>query len=165
TTAHYSFFSGNPKWPSSKYHLAYGFLPKTLDQAKGPVPRDFETWAANTHFNFSQAQSAENADLKVSFHSGDHGDGYPFDGHQGILAQAFAPSDRRFHYDANELWSVGAEQGSYDLETVALHEIGHLPELDHSSVDGAIMYPTICPGVTQGLHGDDVQGIKPLYNV
>ncbi|KAK9921807.1 hypothetical protein M0R45_030303 [Rubus argutus] len=124
TTAHYSFFRGNPKWPSSKYHLTYGFLPGTPSNAMGSVARAFATWEGNTHFTFSQAQSYENADLKISFH-----------------------------------------KGAYDLETVALHEIGHLLGLGHSSVEGAIMFPTIRPGVTQSLHGDDVQGIKALYNV
>ena len=165
TTAHYTFFNGNPKWPSSKYHLTYGFLPGTPSNAMGPVTRAFATWAGNTHFTFSQAQSYENADLKISFHKGDHGDGHPFDGPGGTLAHAYRPSDGRFHYDGDEVWSVGANPGAYDLETVALHEIGHLLGLGHSSVEGAIMFPTIRSGVTQSLHGDDVQGIKALYNV
>jgi hypothetical protein len=131
----------------------------------GSVARAFATWAGNTHFTFSQAQSYENADLKISFHKDDHGDGSPFDGPGGILAHAYRPSDGRFHYDGDETWSVGANPGAYDLETVALHEIGHLLGLGHSSVEGAIMFPTIRPGVTQSLHGDDVQGIKALYNV
>ena len=55
--------------------------------------------------------------------------------------------------------------GAFDVETVALHEIGHLLGLGHSSVQNAIMYPTINPGMTKGLHGDDIQGIRALYNV
>ncbi|KAI5341091.1 hypothetical protein L3X38_020365 [Prunus dulcis] len=83
----------------------------------------------------------------------------------GTIAHAFAPTNGRFHYDADELFSVGSVSGAYDLETVALHEIGHLLGLGHSSVQGAIMYPTISPVVTQqSLHGDDIQGIKALYN-
>ncbi|KAK9991760.1 hypothetical protein SO802_026745 [Lithocarpus litseifolius] len=51
--------------------------------------------------------------------------GTPFDGAGGTLAHAFAPTNGRFHYDADEKWSVGAIPDSYDLETVTLHEIGH----------------------------------------
>ncbi|KAJ4719123.1 Metalloendoproteinase [Melia azedarach] len=137
TVAHYEFFPGSPKWPASKYQLSYGFLPGTRDDAKTPV----------------------------SFHSGDHRDGSPFDGRGEVLAHAFAPTDGRFHYDADEPWAVGATPGAYDLETVALHEIGHLLGLGHSSVEGAIMYSGIAPGATKGLHGDDIQGIRALYGM
>ena len=74
------------------------------------------------------------------------------------------PLDGRFHYDADEQWSVGASPGAFDLEIVALHEIGHLLGLDHSLVEGAIMWPSIRSGVTQGLHRDDIDGLKALYN-
>ncbi|CAL9014532.1 unnamed protein product, partial [Prunus brigantina] len=147
TVAHYTFFRGNPKWPASKYHLTYAFLQGTPAEATGPVARAFQTWAASTHFTFSQ--SNQNPDLTVSFHRGNHGDGAPFDGRGGTIAHAFAPTNGRFHYDADERYSVGAVSGAYDLETVALHEIGHLLGLGHSSVQGAIMYPTITPGVTK----------------
>ncbi|KAK7846969.1 metalloendoproteinase 1 [Quercus suber] len=164
TVSHYTFFQGNPKWPSSKYHLTYGFLPGTPTEAMSPVAKAFETWAANTHFKFSRAQEHTNANIRVSFHRRDHGDGHAFDGAGGILAHAWAPTDGRFHYDAVEQCSVGAAPNAFDLETLALHEIGHLLGLDHSSVEGAIMWPSIRPGVTQGLHRDDIDGIKALYN-
>ena len=40
-------------------------------------------------------------------------------------------------------WSVGAVLGAMDYETVTLQEIGHLLGLGHSSVQGAIMWPSI----------------------
>ncbi|CAB4305512.1 unnamed protein product [Prunus armeniaca] len=165
TVAHYSFFQGNPKWPASKYHLTYAFLQGTPAEAMGPVSSAFQTWAANTHFTFSEVQSNQNPDLTVSFHRGNHGDGAPFDGPGGTIAHAFAPPNGIFHYDAAEAWAVGAVSGAFDLQSVALHEIGHLLGLGHSSVQGAIMFPSIGTGVTeQSLHGDDIQGIKALYN-
>ncbi|KAL4643577.1 hypothetical protein ACB092_02G102600 [Castanea dentata] len=118
--------NGNPKWPS----LTYGFLPSTPTEAMSPVTKVFETWAANTHFRFSRAQDYTNADIKL------------------------APTDGRFHYDADEQWSLGASPGAFDLETIALQEIGHLLGLDLSSLKG----------VTQGLHRDDIDGIIVLYN-
>ncbi|KAL6287963.1 hypothetical protein ACE6H2_012353 [Prunus campanulata] len=100
----------------------------------------------------------------ISFGSGEHGDGRPFDGPGGVLAHAYAPTNGRFHYDADETWVVGAVPGGMDLETVALHEIGHLLGLERSSVEGAVMLPGIRAGFTQSLHADDIQGIKALYN-
>ncbi|KAL3716816.1 hypothetical protein ACJRO7_008400 [Eucalyptus globulus] len=165
TVGHFTFFDGSPKWPSSKYHLTYALDPGTQDDVLGPVSRAFKTWASATHFTFSQSQNYESADIKIAFARRDHGDGAPFDGPSGVIAHAFQPTIGVFHYDGDEPWSVGPVRGSYDLETVALHEIGHLLGLGHSSVAGAIMYPTISPGVSKGLHGDDVQGIKTLYGV
>ncbi|EEF44954.1 Matrix metalloproteinase, putative [Ricinus communis] len=163
--SHYSFFSGNPKWPPSKYHLTYSFLPGFPTAAVNPVANAFETWAANTHFSFSWTRDYINSDILISFYRGDHGDGHPFDGPGGTLAHAFAPQNGLFHYDADERWSIGAVLGAYDLETTALHEIGHLLGLGHSSVEGAIMYPQIFAGETRGLHSDDLEGIRTLYNI
>ncbi|XP_050225729.1 metalloendoproteinase 3-MMP-like [Mercurialis annua] len=164
TVSHYSFFPGNPKWPPSKYSLTYAFLPGTPNQAMNPVSKAFQTWAGNTHFRFSMVQNVGDADIKIGFGRGDHGDGANFDGRGGVIAHAFAPQDGRFHYDGDEPFAVGATEGAYDLETVALHEIGHLLGLGHSSVEGAIMASSISTGVTRGLHSDDIQGIRALYN-
>jgi hypothetical protein len=166
TVAHFSFFPGNPRWPSSQTHLTYGFLPSAPSFVNGPVIRAFNTWASATQFSFSQAQNYLNADLVIGFHRGSHGDGFPFDGPGGTLAHAFAPTNGRFHYDADELWSIGAVPNAFDLQTVAVHEIGHLLGLGHSGITGAIMFPSVSAGVTKNvLHADDINGIRVLYNV
>ncbi|KAI6675407.1 hypothetical protein NL676_003313 [Syzygium grande] len=135
----YTFMNGNPRWPASKYRLTYGFAPGTPTAAK-----------------------------EIGFERGDHGDGTinSFDGPGGTIAHAFRPTIGLFHYDAGERWAVGPAAGSQDidLETVALHEIGHLLGLGHSDVEGAIMFSSISPGTTKGLREDDIQGIRALYN-
>ncbi|KAA8548046.1 hypothetical protein F0562_004693 [Nyssa sinensis] len=155
TIAHYSFFDGNPKW--SKTHLTYGFPSGTQSNIISAVARAFDKWASVSHFTFSQIQDYTNADLKVSFHRRDHGDGLPFDGPGGTLAHAWSPSDGRFHYDADEQWSIGPVPNAFDLETVALHEIGHLLGLGHSSVQDAIMFSGIASGVTKGEYQQEIQ--------
>ena len=165
TVSHFSFFPGYPRWPASRTHLTYGFLPGTNSNAISAVARAFNNWAGATHFTFSQTPNVGNANLKIGFHRRNHGDGAPFDGPGGTLAHAFAPTDGRFHYDADESWVVGSVRGGMDMETVALHEIGHLLGLGHSSVPDAIMFASISSGMTKGLHRDDIEGIRNLYNV
>ncbi|XWS32811.1 hypothetical protein CRYUN_Cryun22dG0021600 [Craigia yunnanensis] len=162
--SHFSFFPKRLRWPASQSHLTYAFLPGTRADAKRPVARAFQTWAANTHFRFSRIKNYKDADLTISFERADHGDGAPFDGPGGVLAHAFAPTNGRLHYDGDEPWSVSVNPSAIHMETVALHEIGHLLGLMHSSVVNAIMYPTMSAGISKGLHQDDVQGIKVLYN-
>ncbi|XVE68007.1 hypothetical protein DITRI_Ditri09bG0033600 [Diplodiscus trichospermus] len=128
--------NGEPKWPASKSHLTYDFLPGTRADAFSPVVKAFQTWAANTHFSFSRTEDPVNADIIVGFGGRDHGDGLLFDGPGGTLAHAYPPTNWRFHYDADE----------------------------QCSTEGAIMYPTFMPGQSKGLHGDDIQGIRALYN-
>lgn len=167
TVSQYSFFSGNPKWPSSKYRLTYAFLQGTPNQAKDPVKRAFQSWANNTQFTFSQVEAYETPDLTISFQRLDHGDGYPFDGRGGVTAHAFSPTDGRFHYDADEMWVVGSVNGGMDLQSIAVHEIGHLLGLNHSSVEEAIMYPFLNTATVKRnlMKPDDIQGIKNLYNI
>ncbi|XVE94247.1 hypothetical protein REPUB_Repub01dG0265100 [Reevesia pubescens] len=106
----------------------------------------------------------EHISRSSSFEIGDHGDGNPFDGPNGVLAHSFSPTDGRFHYDGAENWVVGATDGAYDLGTVALHEIGHLLGLQHTTIEEAIMYLLIPAGKVKGLNNDDNKGIQALYN-
>ncbi|KAI8541560.1 hypothetical protein RHMOL_Rhmol08G0071600 [Rhododendron molle] len=163
-----------------KYLEKFGYLNYNHSQNKSHANDDdfddlleaaIKTYQLNYHLKATgtldahTSQDFGSANLKIGFYHRDHGDGHPFDGPLGTLAQAWAPTDGRFHYDADETWSAGPTPGAFDLETVALHEIGHLLGLGHSSVPDAIMYASISQGVAKGLDGDDIQGIKALYNV
>ncbi|XP_057800854.1 metalloendoproteinase 3-MMP-like [Salvia miltiorrhiza] len=164
TVSHFSFFRGEPRWPPAKNHLTYRF---SSDFAADLVARAFQRWESDTHFSFSRVGNNQEADIVIEFKQGYHGDGSPFDGPYGILAHSFAPTDGRLHFDADENWSA-ADIPSADaihLESVAVHEIGHLLGLGHSAIEEAIMYPTIGSGeVKTNLQEDDIQGIAYLYN-
>ncbi|KAL4567281.1 hypothetical protein LXL04_022861 [Taraxacum kok-saghyz] len=166
TVSHYRFFPGRQKWPRGKRHLTYGFGSRFPTRFMPPIARAFRKWdTASRYFTFSRARSYRSADLKISFARGSHGDGNPFDGPGGVLAHAFAPSDGRLHYDADDRWAIGAVWNAYDVETLALHEIGHLLGLGHSQFQNAIMWPTFRSGVTKGLNSDDIRGLRALYGI
>ncbi|KAJ1258802.1 hypothetical protein BS78_10G102600 [Paspalum vaginatum] len=172
----FSYFPGSPTWPRSKKSLKYAVTQTSLtpfDQAtlSAVFARAFARWSAATTLNFTEtAASAGDADITIGFYAGDHGDGEEFDGPLGTLAHAFSPTDGRFHLDAAEAWvatgdvSTASSDVAVDLESVAVHEIGHLLGLGHSAEPEAIMYPTITSRTRKvDLASDDVVGIQSLY--
>ncbi|XP_047335722.1 metalloendoproteinase 3-MMP-like [Impatiens glandulifera] len=163
SVAHFRFFNGNPRWPAGKTNLTYGFQLGATSQFSDIMARAYNKWETVTHFTFSQVEF-NSADMKVGFHGRGSGDD-TFDGPGGVLAHTWPPTDGRSHYDLDENWVDGEVPGGIDLESVALHEIGHQLGLAHSEVLNAIMYPITAVGIRKGLHQDDIQGIKTLYGV
>ncbi|KAK4373211.1 hypothetical protein RND71_008595 [Anisodus tanguticus] len=176
TVAHYSFFPGRPRWPANKRDLTYGFLPQNglTDTIKIVFSRAFERWSEVTPLTFTETSSFQSADIKIGFFTGDHNDDEPFDGPMGTLAHAFSPPAGHFHLDGDENWvidGVPIDDGNFfsilsavDLESVAVHEIGHLLGLGHSSVEDSIMFPSLEAGTRRvELANDDIQGVQVLY--
>ena len=64
----------------------------------------------------------------------------------------------------NNTYSFGTSgSGSYDLYTIALHELGHSFGLDDNQTDTrAVMYDTYS-GPRTGLGGSDVNAVRALY--
>lgn len=70
------------------------------------------------------------------------------------------------HFDNTETWSTATPTpaAAVDLESVALHEMGHAIGLDHSPDTDAVMYAYLNPGQTKRrLTGGDVVAIRDLY--
>jgi hypothetical protein len=60
-------------------------------------------------------------------------------------------------------WSDRENTDRADIETVALHEIGHFLGLDHSPIESAVMYPSIIERVRRDLSPDDQNGLCAIY--
>ena len=168
------FSTHSNKW--SKLNLTYGFQNYTSDNGLTPslihqaFAQAFALWAAETQLSFRRVSISSAPDIRIRFVSGSHGDGSSFDGRGGILAHAYYPPPNSgalagdAHFDEAESWTINIPTGAgkIDLVTVAAHEFGHSLGLRHSSVNGALMFPTY-PGPKRFLHSDDIAGIRNIY--
>ncbi|XP_063807593.1 collagenase 3-like [Pseudophryne corroboree] len=160
-------FPGRPTWPRSA--LTYRIenytpdLPsRVVDDA---IQRAFSVWSQVTPLTFSRVNSRQ-ADILIQFSPRAHGDRSPFDGRNGVLAHAYAPSagiGGDAHFDEDETWTN--DRRGFNLFLVAAHEFGHSLGLDHSNDREALMFPTYRYVNTDNfrLSQDDINGIQSLY--
>ncbi|MGH0168273.1 UNVERIFIED_CONTAM: hypothetical protein FKN15_054511 [Acipenser sinensis] len=112
--ANYNFFARKPKW--EKTGITYRILGHTPDLDEEVVDdafaRAFQVWSNVTPLKFTRIMDGE-ADIMINFGRWEHGDGYPFDGKDGLLAHAFAPGPGvggDSHFDDDEHWTLGEGQ-------------------------------------------------------
>ncbi|XP_072472974.1 neutrophil collagenase-like [Notamacropus eugenii] len=158
---------GNPKWKRNE--ITYSIIKYTSDMPKADVDSAIEKaiqiWSDPSPLKFTKILNGE-ADIKISFVRGDHGDNSPFDGKNGILAHAFQPGQGiggDAHFDEDETWTTGSK--GYNLFLVAAHEFGHSLGLSHSTDPGALMFPiySFSEPSTYVLPQDDIDGIQFIY--
>jgi len=137
------------------------------DSAQSEIPRALAEWSKIVKVSFTASTNTSAAKtIAILFATGDHGDGYPFDGPGGVLAHTFYPAPLNpepiagdMHFDDSENWHVGAD---VDLFSVALHETGHALGLGHSDDPNDVMYPYYKQVTT--LAAGDTQAILTLYS-
>ncbi|KAI3952560.1 hypothetical protein MKW92_049495 [Papaver armeniacum] len=157
-TKHFSYINGRRHtWDRSTLMLNYALSPNhTIDYIKASeiraaLKRAFSVWSSAINVNFTETQDYEHANITIGFYYGDHGDGHPFD--NTVIAHASAVD---FNYEKSDT--------AYDLESVAVHEIGHIFGLDHSSIPEAVMWPHVSPRTIKvKLTLDDVYGAQLIY--
>jgi len=153
------------RWPV--HTLKYWFDPEkyTADMTEADVRSEFlralKMWSAEADVSFEEVANKDDANVKISWDYGDHGDGYPFYGPGGTLAHAFYPTKGMLHFDDAEDYTTGTVHGT-NLHYVATHEMGHILGLKHAdnSLEDAIMY-ALYTGYSDNLqlHQDDKDGI------
>ena len=168
-------FSTTCEW--NRDTLTYAFNAGTNDVAgddeRQAVRRAFATWSAAVQISFREVGTGDSPDILIAWTQANCGDTNMVG---GTLAHADYPPGcgyygnaipRPLHFDDQEhAWCIGTVANQYDVETIALHEIGHLLGLSHSSVAGAVMFPTVSANSTNRvLAADDLEGIRQLYPI
>lgn len=131
-----------------------------------------DSWSAVTNIDFLEACNSNDADIRISWETGSHGDGTPFDGsicdtpEDNQLAHAFYPGTNAnvgdLHFDDDEEWSTSGSSAcdDIDVETIALHELGHVLGLRHSFLSDVM---TVGHELQRNLGSDDRSGIRFIY--
>jgi predicted Zn-dependent protease len=144
----------------------------TADVARGAVRRAFDVWASTgLGLRFTEVASNQSPDIFVEWRRAADPD-HSMVG--GILAHADFPPGFSIitntlplplHFDDEEhVWVDGAAPNGFDIQTVAIHEIGHTLGMYHTNVGGAVMFPSVTPNLTlRDLQPDDIAGITKLY--
>lgn len=166
-------FVARCSWPNP--NLTFAFEDGTNDVAGAgefqAVRNAFATWAAAAPLTFTEVGRTQNPDIAIDWRPANDPD-YSMVG--GVLAHADYPPGcgvvtntlpKPIHFDDSEhQWVVGAVVNSFDVETVGLHELGHILGMEHSDVAGSVMFPVIDHNSTKrALTNDDLDGIRQLY--
>jgi hypothetical protein len=164
-------FATRCAWPTPQ--ITFAFEDGTPDAAGefAAVRSAVASWAAAVPITLTEVGATQHPDVAIDWRPANDPD-HSMIG--GILAHAdFPPAcgvisntlSKPVHFDDSEhQWSVGAVAGAFDIQTVALHELGHILGLQHSTVPGSVMFPSVDDNVTNRvLTPDDRAGIGALY--
>ncbi|MFS7997971.1 putative matrilysin [Helianthus anomalus] len=122
-------------------NFTYAFDPKNKlsNDIKQVFTNAFKQWSKWSQLMFIEDSSYFGADIKIGFYASDHGDSEPFE-------------------------ECSGSGTAIDLETVVVHEIGHVLGLGHSSVEDVVMFPTMPSGVRKvKLNDDDIDCAANFY--
>ena len=73
-----------------------------------------QAWSDVTPLTFRRVTGNAPAYIVITFDSGDHNDGNPFDGPRGVLAHVYFPENGDAHFDEAELWTINTSAGEFE---------------------------------------------------
>jgi len=159
----FALYPRQPRWHDSDIPLKYYITQDVPDWGVQPIINAFDTWTgvAGSYVSYERTFNASDANITIKWG--------PIDGPSNDLARTNTPApegdgevrrirskDSWIKFDSAEEWDTSGspDPGEVDVETVALHEVGHTITLYHSSDPTAVMYIPY-DGVQRALAQDD----------
>jgi hypothetical protein len=160
------------KWQSSEavFYVVTTGLPSGFHQ---PMVNAMETWTnAPSNFRFRYGGTTSQANYSV-------GDGINLIGFAELPMENAGYNHVWYWLDTGQIfdsdiilnsryrWSTTGDPNAYDVETIALHELGHtlwLSDLYNQDMVNRVMFGIFWPGlVKRNLHQGDINGIVALH--
>jgi hypothetical protein len=142
----------------------------STEEWQAEVIKAAQMWAQYANVNFDIVGDNGTTSGQGSYQQGDAGmgdirvGGYAMS--SAYLGVAYLPPPVNNYsiagdigFNTTKTWNVGS---TYDLQTVAMHEVGHALGLSHTSVNGAVQYGSY-NGMKWELDADDIAGIQAIY--
>jgi IPT/TIG domain/Matrixin len=176
----FGFVKSGPTWQSLPvaYRINVLGLPSSTNGSEfNAIEKAFDTWqnisTSTIAFTYQGTTTIQNGGSDgtnvMSFRDED----YPFA--SGVIAITLSTSSSGHFTDADILFnpalsfSTSGATGTFDIQAIATHEIGHFLGLDHTAIVSATMNPTVVPPpdlfdpYPRFLRSDDIIGASSLY--
>uniref|UniRef100_A0A0M3HUN8 ZnMc domain-containing protein n=1 Tax=Ascaris lumbricoides TaxID=6252 RepID=A0A0M3HUN8_ASCLU len=141
-----------------------------IGDVRREVNEAIDAWQRASALRLKEVRSEADADIRIRFAVGDHGDPYFFDGTGRILAHAFPPGEGLggdVHLDDDERWTNALTGDPHSqqvsLRSIVMHEIGHSLGLSHSQQEDSIMYSFYQYDLAPELSYDDILAVQSIY--